>query len=232
MDRYTIFSGLDEIGARFNVQADKPLEPIYNAGPTLMLPVIANMAKGGLSHFYWGAMAKWSNNKSISPRLILANKKELKAKASLKSALEARRCLIPANGFYLWKMVGKKSRRPYYFQFNNQNLFAFAGIWEQYDDIEGKVHHTFRILTTYNELSMPEFGDTVPIVLNPEHEAKWLNQETDSEDLQELLTPLTMNSSLSFHCVSPHISDLRNNNVNLLNPQPPVDQAGNYTLFE
>lgn len=232
IDRYTIYSSTEALAGRFDLETEREHAEEFNAAPTKMLPVVADSARGGLSFFYWGAASRWSNNKSISRRLVVAEKEQILAKNSLANMVTKRRCLIPANGFYLWKQVGKKSKRPYYFTLNDREIFSFAGIWEDYDDMEGKVYHTFRMITTTNHLEMPEFGEHVPVILSEDAEKLWLNDDNNIERLVDLLTPLTQSVGLTFHCVSPHIADLKNNYQELIKPQPPVDQSGNYTLFE
>ena len=232
IDRYTIHSTPQEIAQRFNIRMDESLESEYNAAPTKKLPVIVNVAKEGLSYFYWGIIAKWSNQKSISAKLINAPLSELSKKATLKSGLEQRRCIIPCNGFYLWKTVGKNSKRPYYFKLNNEPLIGMAGIWEDYDDLDGKMLHTFRVLTTPNQLGIPEFGPEMPAILQRNDEQKWIKPNQTFDELTSLIKPLDSINNISFHPVAPLITNIDYNFPEMIKIQPSIDQEGNYTLFE
>ncbi len=232
IDRYTIHSTAEEIAKRFKVEPAENLEPQYNAAPTKTLPVIVDVAKEGLSFFYWGIIEKWSNKRSISTKLINAPLDQLLSKPNLKNALQSRRCIIPANGFYLWKTVGKKSKRPYYFKLNREPLFGIAGLWEDYDDLDGKVMHTFKVITTENKLGIPEFGDFMPAILSLENEKNWLQSGISADELSTMVKPLDSISDITFHPVSPFINHIDYNFPEMINVQPSIDQKGNYTLFE
>jgi putative SOS response-associated peptidase YedK len=39
--------------------------------------------------------------------------------------------VIPALGFYAWRMAADGARQPYYIQVEDQPLFGFAGFWER-----------------------------------------------------------------------------------------------------
>jgi len=43
----------------------------------------------------------------------------------------AQRCVIPALGFYAWRVAANGVRKPYYIQVEDQPLFGFAGFWER-----------------------------------------------------------------------------------------------------
>ena len=216
---------------RFNIESGGPYNIEYNAAPTKKLPVIANTASGGLSHFYWGAISKWSNNKSISNRLIVAELSQVASKPSLKNNLVTKRCLVPANGFYMWKKVGKKSKRPYYFSLKKDRIFSFPALWEDYEDMDGKIHHTFKLIISDNMTGLQDYGDKFPLILEPKYEQNWLNNETGIDGWLEMLQPTTGSEGLNFYCVSPMITNISNNFPQLIDPQPSVDQLGNYTCL-
>ena len=48
-------------------------------------------------------------------------------KPAFKDALRHRRLLIPVNGFFEWRQVGK-DKEAYYINFPKNELFAFAGL--------------------------------------------------------------------------------------------------------
>jgi putative SOS response-associated peptidase YedK len=63
-------------------------------------------------------------------RMINARSETAGTKPAFRDALQFRRCLIPADGFYEWRKMGK-TKQPYCFEVGPGELFAFAGIWDR-----------------------------------------------------------------------------------------------------
>jgi len=51
--------------------------------------------------------------------------------------LSGRRCLVPADGFYEWKNLGT-IKQPYCFEVGSGDVFAFAGLWDQWKNPNGE----------------------------------------------------------------------------------------------
>jgi putative SOS response-associated peptidase YedK len=65
--------------------------------------------------------------------MIKARSEEAASRASFRSAMRQRRCLIPADGFYEWEKVGT-AKQPHWFRLANEQPFAFAGLSEQWSN--------------------------------------------------------------------------------------------------
>ena len=228
--RYTLVKPAKEISDRFGVEVGKNYQPRYNAAPTQLMPVITADAPQGLSWFYWGLIPAWSKDKSVSLKLINARAETLEEKASFRNALKRRRCLVPADGFYEWKVVGKKSKVPYRITLLQEELFAFAGLWEEYEDEEGQMVHTFTIVTTEANSALQSLHSRMPVVLSRQAEKAWLSPDTDPKDLSALLQPYSA-SKTRFYTVSSQVNNPGVDAPALIQPAPAADQFGNYTLF-
>jgi len=234
IDRYAIYSDFQALNKRFGLDTDKEdfSVPNYNASPSQKLPIIVNTAKKGMSFFYWGTNKEWSNNKSISPKLLSVDSQKLQRTSLLRNALEKKRCIIPVNGFYLWKQYGKKRKTPQYFYSSEEPIISIPGIWEEYEDMDGKVNYTFKMIEIKNYVNQVEYGEFMPGVLAKESESKWLDNYSSNDELLAMLDDTTAVSQLATHPVSSHITSSSVNNENLIKPQAQVDQLGNYTLFD
>ncbi len=73
----------------------------------------------------WGLVPSWASDISIGSRLINGRSETALDKPAFRENFRARRCLIPADGFYEWKTVGKE-RLPFHFGMKDGSLFAFA----------------------------------------------------------------------------------------------------------
>ncbi|MFY0625387.1 MAG: SOS response-associated peptidase [Reichenbachiella sp.] len=232
IDRYAIFSDFKEINKRYGLSGEEFTVPNYNASPSQQLPVVTNLNKKEISFLFWGLNKAWSNNKSISNKLISVDVESVQSKGPLLSALMKRRCLIPADGFYFWKQYGKKRKTPHYFHKSDDELFSLIGIWEEFEDMDGNSNLTFKILERPNYSGIEEFGPKMPVIISSDDEIRFLDDYTSEEEIFNILLNDEAVAGLSNHPVSPHISNPSNNSKELIQAQSQVDQLGNYTLFD
>ena len=229
--RYTIIAKAEEIEKRFNVEVPEVYTPRYNAAPTQILPVITNERPDGLSFFQWGLIPRWAKDKSIASKLINARSETLEEKASFKHALKHRRCLVLADGFYEWKKTLKKSKIPYHIFLKTRQLFAFAGLWEEWKGDDQKQVHSFTIITTSANSAISSIHERMPVILRPEMEQVWLNIDKTHYSLDDLLAPYAADE-IDYHTISPLVNSVSNDRPELITPTPPADQFGNLTLFD
>lgn len=227
-DRYTITLKNDELALTLGVEVSEEYQRQFNAAPSKKLPVITSDKNQKISFFYWGLMSRWANNKTISPKLFNLPVSSLQTKASYKRKLKTHRCVIPMDGFYVWKQVSKKLQVPHYFYFQDRRVFSVAGLWEEeYDEQEG-TSNSFIMVTKPANHTLNSFSESMPAIMDTAATRKWL--ESDDFDLEEILSS-DYSKDLSSHTVSPKIKDISSNDVSFINPAPASDQHGNYTLF-
>jgi len=77
----------------------------------------------------WGLIPTWANDEKIAYKTINVRVETVGTAPSYRQAFKKHRCLIPADGFYEWRRLGK-TRQPYSIQRKDGSLFAFAGLWE------------------------------------------------------------------------------------------------------
>lgn len=229
--RYTISAGPQIIADRFGVDVPGGYKSRFNAAPSQLLPVITAEQPEGLSFFYWGLIPSWSKNKSISTKLINARAETLAEKASFRTALKNRRCIVPADGFYEWKRVSKKGRVPNWFFLADRSLFSFAGLWEEFENEEGEMMHTFTIITTEANDMLAEVHDRMPVILNKKEEKIWLNPQEEIENATSILNPYPA-GKMGNHPVSSEVNQVTKDSPLMIRPAPAADQFGNYTLFD
>jgi putative SOS response-associated peptidase YedK len=228
--RYSLSKSKLELEERYQAEMLEPFGPRYNIAPTQLVPVITSESPKGFSHFYWGITPEFSKNKPVSQKFINARAETVTEKISFRSSFKKRRCLVPADGFYEWKKVGKKTRVPYRFVLSDESIFSFAGIWEEYENESGIVQHTFLILTTNPNNLVAEVHDRMPAIIKKEDEAKWMDKYSSESDLLSLLKSYPADEMNSFP-VSPLVNNVGNDTPQILRKTSPIDQFGNYTLF-
>lgn len=231
IDRYSLTASTDVIRERFAADVLNRIDPKYNAAPTHLLPVITQSAPQGVSTYYWGTSPAWAKNKTVSEKLINVRAEQIPDKASFKKALARKRCIVPADGFFAWKKAGKKTMIPYRFVTRNQQVFSFAGLWDEYEDTDGNEFHTFMIITVPANELVSSVCERMPVILDPSTEAIWLNGNSSEDELLSLLKSYP-SSDVSLYPVSSRILNTEANLPSLITPTPPADQFGNLTLFD
>jgi putative SOS response-associated peptidase YedK len=189
--RFTLTVPPDEIAELlgFSPPADLPLR--YNVAPTQELFAVRLGANGEpeASRLRWGLIPSWSHDAAIGNKLVNARAETVTEKPSFRAAWKRRRrCLIPADGFYDWKAVCKR-KQPYLLRRPGGRPFAFAGLWERWEDEAGKPLETCTILTTAANAVLAPPHDRMPVILtDPEACGRWLA----AADVGDLLRPCPM----------------------------------------
>lgn len=172
--------------------------PRYNVAPTQEVLVLRQRAaaEGGAvigQPMRWGLVPFWADDPSIGARMINARGESVVEKPAFRRAFASRRCLVPADGFFEWKKLGRGLKQPYHIQLRGSALFAFAGLWEEWrpkDKKDAAPLVTFTIITTEANDLVREIHDRMPVILRPEDEAAWLDPaNADTAALEKLLHP-------------------------------------------
>ena len=193
--RFTLATDLAQLEERFSFHtANRSFAPRYNIAPSqAVLAVIRdekdNRAgnRGGLLR--WGLIPSWAKDAEIGNRMINARAETVAEKPSFRRALQQRRCLILADGFYEWRQEGKK-KIPTFITLASREPFAFAGLWETWRPPDGEVIHSCTIITTTPNTLMEVIHNRMPVILARESETAWLDRTiTEPEKLLPLLVP-------------------------------------------
>lgn len=225
LDRYTITLQPNELALVLGVEVPITYSPQFNAAPTKSLPVITNYSKDKLVFQKWGLMTMWSNNRTMSSKFFNLPLDSVQNKPSYRKKLSSNKCVIPMDGFYVWKQIAKKQQVPYYFFFPDRKIFTVAGIWEENDEGD----HSFIMITRPSNSQVAQFQDDMPAFIDAGSTRRWL-ESTDLKEMEELLRKDPKQELLN-HTVSPEISDINANESTFIKPTPASDQHGNYTLF-
>lgn len=184
------FASPAEVAAEVFSLAEVPvLAPRFNIAPTQQVAVV-RWQEGGrrLAWAHWGLIPGWAKDRTMGSRLINARAETAAEKPAFRGAFKARRCLIPADGFYEWARQGA-AKQPYHIAFADGRPFALAGLWERWAHADGVVESCTILTTTPNEVVAP-LHDRMPVILSPENFQLWLDPATrDAGRLRQLLRP-------------------------------------------
>ncbi|EMT54213.1 hypothetical protein I532_01365 [Brevibacillus borstelensis AK1] len=165
------------------------LEPRYNVAPGHMIPaIIEDRGKRRIGQLKWGLVPSWAQDEKIGYKMINARAETLTEKPAFRNLFARKRCLIPADGFYEWKITDR-GKQPMRITMRNGELFAFAGLFDTWTRPDGQKVHTCTIITTQPNEVVKDIHDRMPVILRgPEEEAIWLDRDNfDADLLQSLL---------------------------------------------
>ena len=180
----------EALAERFHLPIIPDLTPRYNVAPSQSVGVI-RVTHAGHREFValrWGLVPAWSPEPRTAYSTFNARAETVANKPTYRQAFRRRRCLIPSDGFYEWRRVGKR-KQPYCIAPTDGEPFAFAGLWERWERDETVVESCTIVVTTANATIAP-LHDRMPVILARADEARWLDPAlTDPAILQPLLMP-------------------------------------------
>ncbi len=156
----------------------------------------------------WGLVPSWAKDIKIGTQMINARSETIFEKPAFRNAIDRRRCLIPADGFYEWKDIydeqidlfgepkkGKPKKQPYHITVKTQPLYAFAGIYEKWTNpADGSLLQSFSVITCPPNELIETLHDRMPVILHREDHALWLQKDlADKSALVGMMTPYPAN---------------------------------------
>lgn len=174
--RFAFYSPSEATAALFGVETSHTVEPRYNIAPTQFIAAIRDSEENQpeLAMLRWGLVPFWAKDPSIGARMINARAETVAEKPSFRAAYRKRRCLILADGFYEWQKSAD-GKTPYLISLANGAPFAFAGLWEHWDNKDSDESlQTTTILTTAANDFMSQLHHRMPVVLQPDNAGRWL----------------------------------------------------------
>jgi putative SOS response-associated peptidase YedK len=210
----------DEFGMHLVDQKDQKehLRKTFNARPGQGLPVVTN--ENHLVIMGWGLLPSWANE-DYKYKSINARAETVAEKPSFKNALKYKRCIIPASGFYEPDKITVQTKPYpwYYFELKDRTLFGLAGLYDIWKSPDGKREiKTFTIITTEPNELVGKIHDRMPVILEKEDEALWLNPDSiEPEKVLPLLRPYPAEKMRSWR-VGDEARNPKNDNPTLIEP--------------
>lgn len=202
--------------------ADKNSLPNYNIAPTHWHPVLTNESENALRFFKWGLIPSWAKEAKIASHLINARVETILEKPAFK-CIHQQRCLVPYDGFYEWKKVGK-SRIPYRIILPNTPIFSVAGIWETWTNSVGTTIPTFTVLTQAPNELMQRIHNRMPAILSPNEEIIWLDNGLPIQEVLSIIKPYPSELMKAYR-VSSQVNKVKVNKPELLEEVPDFQQG-------
>jgi putative SOS response-associated peptidase YedK len=256
--RYAASRKPEELVDLFEVHRWDPeetLAPDWNVAPTKDVSVILDrpVRDSGspepvrqLRTLRWGLVPSWAKSPDVGVRMINARAETAAEKPSFRRALTARRCLIPADGYYEWvtgveeRQLEEEGRRkrsrkqPYFVTPADGSVFAMAGLYEFWRDATLPDGHprawwaTCTVLTTEAEStdlagydgtgprSLAAIHPRMPLMMTPDRWDAWLDPRNSDPEVLQGLLTAPPAGLVRAHPVGTAVSNVRNNGPELL----------------
>jgi len=194
------------------------LPPSYNVAPTQLIAAVRISpahTQRELAALKWGLVPSWADDPKIGYKLTNARGETVATKPSFRAALRHHRCLIPCDGFFEWQATDGK-KQPYLIGLASGEVFALAGLWENWEG-DGEIIESCCVITTdANELMQPIHA-RMPVIVPAADYERWLDPAVDGRTLQDLLRPFSAAPMIA-RPVSTWVNNARNNDPRCLQP--------------
>lgn len=156
------------------IEAAEPILPEFDIAPTAPAWVLRADAQGRLqpARLRWGLVPAWSPLPETKFAAFNARVESVADKPAFREAFRARRCLVPASGWYEWREEGGR-KVPHLFEPAAGGALLFAGLWERWRQGEAAVE-SFTILTAEARGLVAEVHDRMPVLVAHADAARWL----------------------------------------------------------
>ena len=228
--RYSLTSNKDVLTKRYGINAPSSFKPRYNAAPMQLMPVITSQKPDTIQMFKWGLVPSWSLDEKTGSNFINGRAETMNSKTPFKNCVKTQRCLIPADGFYEWKKIGK-DKVPFRFTLNTEEIFSFAGLWDTWENPDTKeTLNTFTILTIEANKKVEEVSDRMPVILRKDLERLWIAESINDSQINSLIKPYdaTLMTSYQTHKA---VNSAATDTIECIQPAPKIYPGETFSLF-
>jgi putative SOS response-associated peptidase YedK len=216
--RFVITSPPEALRRIFGYLEQPNFPPRHNIAPTQPIPVV--ILEHGARHFHlmrWGLIPSWVKDPRKFTLLINARSETVQEKPAFKNAIRRRRCLIPADGYYEWQFVDGR-KRPFFIYRRDREPLGLAAVAETWMGPNGEELDTVAIVTTAASPELSVLHNRVPVAIDEDDFARWLDCSEDSaEPVLRLMAP-PRNGTFSWHQVSTRVNHADNDDAQLVLP--------------
>lgn len=220
--RYSISSKPELLEKKFSATFTQSFTPKYHVSAFTdeKLPVITNKNPTQIQLFHWGLIPFWIKDstqaQAIQKKTANARIETVYEKPAFRHAAHHHHCLILADGFFEWREYNNK-KYPYYIYLKNHEPFAFAGIWDEWNDTQNnQKHYSFSILTTAANELLAKIHNTqqrMPVILSVKNQHIWMSESFQKQDITDLLNT-NDDKLLQAHTITSLLSSKTKNDTN------------------
>ncbi len=217
--RFTLHTPESLLREAFGIKISAPLglKPRYNIAPSQQIPIVRDTRSGReMVMARWGLIPHWSKEAKTRYSTINARIETVAEKPTYRTPFKHRRCLIPADGFYEWKVVdGRKV--PHHIRMRDCGVFALAGLWDRWEGDGESLESCSIIVMPANDV-MKSLHKRMPASIDPTHYDLWLDPRmADKNEIMGCLNSAP-SSQLVTYPISPWVNSPKHDDERCMEP--------------
>jgi putative SOS response-associated peptidase YedK len=224
-----------DIERLWNVRGGNPFPTRFNVAPTTPVPIIyVDKQDGGrrLTLARWGLVPFWAKGPKPPSHTFNARLEEAADKTMWRKPFRDARCIIPALGWYEWKVAEvvdkatgevKSYKQPYFMHLPGNRPIGLAGLmaWSKPEGGEEWVG-SCSILTTAATGKAAEVHHRMPVALAESVHQDWMDPTlVDSGQISALIAGNQLADTMEKHAVSTRVNNSRSEDGKLIEPVNP-----------
>ncbi|MCY9785513.1 SOS response-associated peptidase [Nocardiopsis sp. EMB25] len=249
---------LDDLSPDYNVSPGRTVYAVLGPPPRGSGETDEPAGPRHLRTLRWGLVPSWAKDRNVGYRMINARGETVADKPAFRAAFRRRRCLVPADAYYEWQLIGadgraepstspatdpqhrkrkaKAAKKPFAVHYGDDEPLAMAGIFERWRDPEVDENDpaawlwSCAVITTEAAPELAHIHERMPVILSRDDWATWLDPDSGADDLAHAMAG-TPAQRLVFDEVSTDVNSIKNNGPQLLAPVPAAGDDGSDTLF-
>ena len=178
IERFAIYE-IDKLRDHFDLTVGVPkgVKQRYNIVPAQTIPVV--LSKDGdiaMELMQWGFVPQNARDTSsiFRYKTFVVRSEDIFKKTMWEKSVRTQRCLVPANGFYVWTQT-PDGKIPHFIQIVDQPLIALAGVYSSWTNSEGAAMGMVSIVTAPADYKSRPLTDRLPVVVQTDQYASWLD---------------------------------------------------------
>jgi putative SOS response-associated peptidase YedK len=88
----------------------------------------------------WGLIPSWAEGRPTGDAMACVDMARIERSNAYRMPwLSGQRCILPASGFYTWRLTRENYRQPYFVRLVNRSVFGLAAVWDRSESEDGDV---------------------------------------------------------------------------------------------
>jgi putative SOS response-associated peptidase YedK len=193
--RYFLTTAAEDVAAHFacsDAEWFPPRTDIVPGQPIAVVRLVRSARRFALVR--WSLVPSWA--KDMRRPFIHARAEDLLDRPAFRGALQYRRCIVPASGFYVRRDVAGNRGKEWRIAPADGRILGFAGLWDPWLGADGSEIDGALIVTAPTATEIAGLARRMPAILSPRDYEGWLRVDVNSAErsvalLGAVTVPLT-----------------------------------------